>query len=163
MDYFEKKHYNGILIPLGCNSNYTIELVDNELCLCLNINGKRNMYTYIHDTPYFIKQIKALEKTICLTIPEREMLLELGKYDELAKVESNKLNKLKKQNDIEIKNVIIECFEKKNPLLHLYNLKNRIRDLIDKKPVDVDMINISIEKISSVLHERYWSIDPCLN
>jgi|GEM_PF-4951373 len=158
--YFEKKRYNSISIQLNYRCSYVLELVDDELCVCLKRYDTTLVYTPLHDVKFFISQIKALEKIICLTIPEREMLLELGRYDELANAEKKKLNKLRMENDIEIKNAIIEGDEKETPLLLFYNLKNRIRDLIDNKPVNVDHVNSSIQKIDAVLHKRYWSIEP---
>ena len=102
-DYYEVVNLEKKIFRLGRNSYYAVERVDDEkeLCACLYANERIIMYTFISDTPYFIRLIQALEKIICLTIPRRELLLKLERYEELAEMEKNEMKELRKNELIE--------------------------------------------------------------
>ena len=162
IDYYETESCKEISIKLNEKCCYSIEMVEDKLCVCFKISDRIATHTSLNSVNFFMKQIKALEKIICITIPEREMLIELGRYDVLLNKEKRKLNKLRKENDIKVENIVIDRKIKETPLLNLYNLKTDIKRLIDGEinRVNIDTMYERINEISNYLFKFIKSVEP---
>jgi hypothetical protein len=144
---------------VGREARYIIKEIGGDLCLCLYADGRVLVSTPLNDAPFFMKQIKVLEKVILLTIPKRKMLLELERYEEIIEMEKKELKEIRNNNNPKEKTEITRDRLNDCPMMSFECLKNNIKRLMNNEPVDKSRVESEIKAIDSFLRDAITVVD----